>query len=184
MFLGEVPTGERVREHLTIVIIGVDPSTKVGVAVVDDGTILHTEVYAAPRLKGLIRAGNLAGQLMELVTRHQPSYLVFEGYSYSNHDTLVTLVEIGTVLRYFVEQAGIAYYVVAPTSLKKFVTGKGNSKKELILLEVYKRWGHSAETDDEADAVGLAMFGMAMHGKINMPKINMEPVIKVMKTGN
>jgi len=34
-------------------------------------------------------------------------------------------------------------------------------------------------TNDEADAVGLAMFGQALHGAVTLPRTNMEPVDKV-----
>lgn len=50
-------------------------------------------------------------------------------------------------------------YLVAPTSLKKFLTGKGNAKKEDMKLHVYKRWGKECETNDEADAYSLMMLG-------------------------
>lgn len=158
--------------------IGVDPSTKTGVAIVEDGEVLGTTVLISKKLKGLERAGHLASQLLVILQKHDPNLVVFEGYGYANSHTLVTLVEIGTVLRYFTKQQGIPYIDIAPTSLKKFVTGKGNAKKDVMMLEVYKRWGLDGVTNDEADAVGLAMFGQAMHGMISMPQTNMEPVLK------
>lgn len=51
--------------------------------------------------------------------------------------------------------------VVPPTSLKKFVTGKGNAKKNEMLLGVYKKWGQSFADDNQADAFALEMFGLA-----------------------
>lgn len=51
--------------------------------------------------------------------------------------------------------------VVPPTSLKKFVTGKGNAKKNEMLLWVYKHWGESFSDDNQADAFALEKFGEA-----------------------
>jgi crossover junction endodeoxyribonuclease RuvC len=53
-------------------------------------------------------------------------------------------------------------YMVAPTGLKKFITGKGNCAKELILLEVYKRYKMSFDNNNLADSFGLAKIGEAL----------------------
>jgi len=58
----------------------------------------------------------------------------------------------------------LKYEIIAPTSLKKFVTGKGNSKKELMLLEVYKRWGIEFKNNNLADAYGLSRMAMGDRG--------------------
>lgn len=52
---------------------------------------------------------------------------------------------------------------VPPTVLKKFVTGKGNAKKQEMLLEVYKRWGADLSDDNAADAYGLALIAGKHH---------------------
>jgi len=64
------------------------------------------------------------------------------------------------LLRLFLYRHSIDYTVVAPGTLKKFVTGKGNAKKDLILLKVYKKWGVEFEVDDLADAYGLARMAL------------------------
>jgi crossover junction endodeoxyribonuclease RuvC len=76
----------------------------------------------------------------------------------------------------FAEQAALFYFfwamvrrmihadpiVVAPTRLKKFISGTGTAKKEMILKDVFRIWQYDAKSDDEADAFGLAMLGLAM----------------------
>ena len=51
--------------------------------------------------------------------------------------------------------------MVAPQALKKFVTGKGNVKKDQMKLAVFKRWGVEFPTTDETDAYALAQWGQA-----------------------
>lgn len=58
----------------------------------------------------------------------------------------------------------VPFVVVPPMTLKKFVTGSGKADKNVILREVYKRWGITAENDNEADAVGLVYIGAALKG--------------------
>ena len=45
---------------------------------------------------------------------------------------------------------------VPPMTLKKYAAGKGNAKKQEMLLQVYKRWGMEFLDDNAADAYALA----------------------------
>ena len=56
-------------------------------------------------------------------------------------------------------------YEVAPTALKKFVTGKGNAPKDAMMMHAFKRWGFTAATNHQADAFGLAMIAAALAGR-------------------
>jgi len=93
--------------------------------------------------------------------------VVIEGLSYSMRNTTSLLQLAG--LNYFVRQNlflnKIPFVIVAPTTLKKFITGKGNSKKDVMLLETYKRYKKSFDNDNLCDAYGLAQIGLAILGK-------------------
>ncbi len=54
----------------------------------------------------------------------------------------------------------VPFKVVAPGTLKKFVTGDGRAKKDLMLLKVYKKWGVEFDDDNLADAYSLARFAL------------------------
>ncbi|HLN30029.1 MAG TPA: hypothetical protein VK395_19965 [Gemmataceae bacterium] len=47
---------------------------------------------------------------------------------------------------------------------KKFLTGKGNCDKNLILLKVFQKYGIECEDDNVADAINLNMIGRALLG--------------------
>jgi len=64
------------------------------------------------------------------------------------------------VIRLLLKENDIQYKVIAPTVLKKFVTGKGQCKKNLILLKVFKKWGVEFASDDLADAYSLARMAL------------------------
>ena len=57
-------------------------------------------------------------------------------------------------------QNDIKYKIVTPGELKKFITGKGQAKKDLILLNVFKRWGVEFDNSDLADAYGLSRMAL------------------------
>ena len=45
---------------------------------------------------------------------------------------------------------------VPPMTLKKYAAGKGNAKKQEMLLQIYKRWGIEFNDDNAADSYALA----------------------------
>lgn len=52
----------------------------------------------------------------------------------------------------------IPFRITPPTVLKKFVTGSGKAKKNLMLLSVYKKWKVTFKDDNLADAYSLARY--------------------------
>lgn len=53
-------------------------------------------------------------------------------------------------------QAGRYPLLVPPTSLKKYVTGKGNVGKNVMLMSVARKWDIEFTDDNAADSYGLA----------------------------
>jgi crossover junction endodeoxyribonuclease RuvC len=45
---------------------------------------------------------------------------------------------------------------IPPMTLKKFAAGKGNAKKQEMLMQIYKRWGIEFNDDNAADSYALA----------------------------
>lgn len=48
---------------------------------------------------------------------------------------------------------------IPPMTLKKYASGKGNAKKQEMLLQIYKNWGVEFNDDNAADAYALARLG-------------------------
>lgn len=61
------------------------------------------------------------------------------------------------VLMVFCEEKGIPYAGVGVGVIKKFVTGKGNAGKDLMISAV-RKFGFSPVDDNEADAIGLMLY--------------------------
>lgn len=47
---------------------------------------------------------------------------------------------------------------VRPTEMKKFITGKGNAKKEVVMKDVYKKHGFDTNVLDISDAFAVAKY--------------------------
>jgi crossover junction endodeoxyribonuclease RuvC len=50
--------------------------------------------------------------------------------------------------------------------LKKFVAGKGNVDKNVVLKEVFKRWQFDTDDDNIADAFVLMQIGRCLAGQL------------------
>ena len=99
------------------------------------------------------------------------------------------LAAVHYIVRCFLYENKVTFKIIQPTKLKKFV-GKGNFKKNQMLLKVYKRWGVEFESDDLADAYSLARYALSdfldeqkeIKTNLNVSENNIEkepPVVKV-----
>ncbi len=144
--------------------VGMDPSFNgFGIIVLDrDANIVEQKL-----LKSTPKA-EIEDRLMELEKGYEfiPNIVslhsVFlEGPAFlANGQFALQMGALHFMIRLMLKKRGVDYKVIAPGTLKKFVTGKGNAKKDLILLKVYKKWGVEFENDNLADAYGLARMGL------------------------
>jgi len=68
------------------------------------------------------------------------------------------------MVRLALRKCGVDYLPVAPSQLKKFGTGTGQCKKEVVIKEVFKRFGVDTNDNNEADAIVLVHLGAALCG--------------------
>lgn len=150
-------------------IIGIDPSlTRTGIAIGDERECWVTECTSRPRGDALAdrveRYVALASHILEHVEPAEPRAIYIEGYSFGhNHAGQRWLVEFGGVLRWHLVDV-CRVVEVPPATLKKFVTGKGNSKKETMLAHIASRWGRVFDNADLGDAFGLYRLGLVAEG--------------------
>lgn len=108
-----------------------------------------------------------------------PDLVVLEGYSFGTARQAShahALGELGGVIRHTLWRNEQPYVDVPPASLKKFATGKGSAKKELMLVEAVKRLGYDGSSNDEADALWLRAMALDAYGEpvVQMPQANRE----------
>ena len=85
--------------------------------------------------------------------------LAMEGTVLASHAALV-LGELSATVRLAIFDHFDDYrrfpLKVPPMTLKKYAAGKGNAKKQEMLLQIYKRWGVEFNDDNAADSYALA----------------------------
>lgn len=112
-----------------------------------------------------------------------PDLVVIEGLAFMAQGTsLVQLAGLNYIIRSKLAERTWPFMIVAPTTLKKFITGSGKGDKDMMLMEVFKNYGFSAMDNNECDAYSLAVAGMAVLGKPLKKSLKaQEEVIKLLK---
>lgn len=139
-------------------VLGLDVSTYLGMYLLGEdieiGKVLHIE-----KAKGFSRLGAMRDSFVMMLNVWCPDFAVIEGYAFGNRNSLVTLVECGTVVRQVLHALKIPWMEVPPTALKKWTTGSGNADKKKMAAYVKDRWGFASHSDDIVDAHALARMG-------------------------
>lgn len=146
-------------------IIGIDPSlSATGIVVLDEnGSLLDAHAIKPKKLRGMPRLKLIRNHIKELIVREDPELILIEGYSFGSRGrSIFNLGELGGVLRLLFEDLELQYIDVPPTVLKKWVTGKGNADKEMMLASIEAKYGIKFDDDNIGDAFGLAKMGFEL----------------------
>jgi crossover junction endodeoxyribonuclease RuvC len=160
--------------------VGIDPSTKTGLVILENNKV-HTAIEITPQEeRDPHRFIEIARTVLSYIT--EDDVICIEGFSYSSRGAAVSVqYGIGWILRYELLQAGFSYYEVPPSSVKKFATGKGNAKKDEMVLPIYKRWGFEHSSDNVRDAFVLAQMARALREQVELTKFQQEALNKISK---
>jgi crossover junction endodeoxyribonuclease RuvC len=173
------------------IVIGIDASLT-GTAVceiregdTDNHCMDRFSSVPAPGVRGRIdRCSSLIARVMDefsLKNGREDVVVFIEGYSFASPNVAHYLGELGGLLRSELLFACKDLIEVPPSSLKKFISGTGNAKKEQMIAHVAKRWGHIFATNDECDAFSLAHLGLRYLGLVECDNQTQREVIAKLK---
>lgn len=173
-----------------IISLGIDPSlVGTGVIILQNGKILKQKlIKSKPNPSGkpkdeVLRIKKIVEELELIVGEHTPTIAVVEGMAFGvrNATALVQLAALNYFIRSMLMDYHVPFIIIAPTSLKKFATGSGASKKDVMLMEVFKRWDVTILDDNENDAYCMARVGEALLSpKMKLPEFQVE-VLSLLK---
>jgi crossover junction endodeoxyribonuclease RuvC len=147
-----------------LMFCGIDQSlTSTGIVVIQGNRVVAEEQIPFPEEPDYGHLDSMYRKFWELFDSKYTAY-GFEGYAFAaKGNTLTRLVELGTMIRYAAYVAHTSpVYIFAPQNLKKFVAGK-IFKKDETRLEVFKRWGYEAKSNDLVDAYAIARYTQAIY---------------------
>lgn len=139
-------------------ILGLDLGTaNIGVVVLRKDELRYNKCLKPP-CKGVERLAWIWSEIEHVITEYGVTDVAIEGYSYMSKWRAHDLGEVGGIVRLNLHRLNLPFIIVPPPTLKKEVTGKGNSKKEIMILYAFKKWGESFKTTDECDAYCLCRY--------------------------
>ena len=127
----------------------------------------------------LKRLQKIVNEIQELCIKHKPNIAIIEGLAFMARNTtaLMQLATLNYLIRFMLSGMSIRFYVVVPTQLKKFITGKGNAPKDIMMLETYKHYKMSFYDDNVCDAFGLSQIGSGLlAGKVKLNSYQQEVI--------
>jgi Holliday junction resolvasome RuvABC endonuclease subunit len=86
---------------------------------------------------GTERFNFISDWAMKWVHEYKPSVVYIEDYAFGATGRVFHIAENTGLLKYKLWLAGVRYETVAPTSLKKYASGKGNAKKDGMEVAFY-----------------------------------------------
>jgi len=167
---------------------GLDISTKTGLCILGDiendspNVLFAKEIppvyYPKFEYKDLKRAISIAQYLSSRLDdlEQYPDIFLIENYAYGNHYTLATLVEITTLVKNALYEFNIPFLCIAPTALKKFITGSGAAEKHQMKKMCNLKYGFTHESDNVVDAYCLARTLVDIYKGTNVNDLNSERV--------
>ena len=145
--------------------IGIDPSlTENAVVCLDEnGEILESKLIKTDSKSEIEdRINYIYNSIYNIINKYEDNKLInIEGLAFGAKGNAITqLAGLHYFVRINLKNNNLEYKIIPPTTLKKFVTGRGNCKKELMLLKIYKRWRVEFDNNNLADSYGLAKMAL------------------------
>lgn len=186
---------EPIRTPVIPTFIGLDMSlSSTGFCCKTGNTINIETIKTTPRTceNDLARLRFITNECMKRIPKDTAMICIEDYFTPSNKGQIgsaIKLVGLGITMRLALLEAGFPMFIVAPSQLKKFATGKGTGQKSIVVREVYKKWGIDAKDDNQADACVLAHMAEAIACHLNpnvamvtvgeLPKYQLDTAMKV-----
>lgn len=128
----------------------------------ESGKIVHDEVVVSkPNQDDESRLIFLSEKICDMIKQYSPEKVCIEGLSFGSKGQSISQIgALHYLIRIFLYREKIKYQIITPTQLKKFVTGVGNCKKELMLLKTYKKFQVEFDDNNLCDAYCLARIAL------------------------
>lgn len=137
------------------------------------------------------RLVEISGRVRYLLENYPITHVVMEGYAMGvkGGGRVFDIGELGGAVKQVLMERGFDpfakepnFFIVPPKSLKSYITGNGNAKKEEMMGAILRRFGISFEDDNEGDAYALARLALDLGDEIvkfcqkNGPKFYREQI--------
>ena len=160
---------------------GVDLSLNgTAVVIIDEQGKILNQIRLKTKSEDLIETRLLfiAEKVITFLNSQKLERIYIEGLSYSSSgQSTMELSGLHYIVRCAIfREHGLSYKLISPPSLKKFVSGVGNCKKNLMLLYAFKKFGEEFDDDNICDAYCLSRLALDEYKRgISFISINGKP---------
>ncbi len=126
-------------------ILGIDPSfSGCGIAHFGNGTkeffLIKAEKNSSSSIDITRRILKIKEEIRLLIKNIKPDYIGLEGPSFASQSaSVIQMGALNHILRELFIEEGVKFFIIPPTVVKKYFTGKGNSDKLAMIEEAMKR---------------------------------------------
>lgn len=152
-------------------ILGIDPGfERLGVAVLEKGKIgkekvIFSECFkTSSKLEFSKRLFLIGEEVKRVIQEYKPEVLAIETlFLTTNHKTVMHVAEARGVILYEASRAGLKIFEASPPQIKIATTGYGKADKNQIIkmVKLLVDIDESKKSDDELDAIAIAITGLA-----------------------
>ena len=164
--------------------VGLDISiTGTGVVVLDKQLQIAVAecVKTKPQDDWYGRVNNIVSRVFSYIPAPVVCAVFVEDYAFAAKGQVFNIAELSGIIKFRLWSDAYPFLRIPPTSLKKFTTATGTAPKELMMKEVYKRYGVDFNDNNVADAYALARMGYAITQQVNVPAYQKDAIKNVWK---
>ncbi len=153
-------------------ILGIDPGfERLGIAILEKNTsdpkehVVFSTCFKTPASLPFEERLKLIGtEVKEKIKKYKPDILAIETlFLTNNQKTVMRVAEARGVVLYESISAGLQIFELSPLQIKMSITGYGRADKKQILkmVKMLVKIEDSKNSDDELDAIAVALAGFA-----------------------
>jgi crossover junction endodeoxyribonuclease RuvC len=136
-------------------ILALDPATTTG--------------YCSDKGSGILKLGILGkterpekllafyNYLHDTIKKEEITHLVYERPGGSHYNSLVSHASLEAMILLVCQMRELYYLGYSASSIKKYITGKGNASKQEV-IDAVKKLGYDPYDDNEADAIAIFLL--------------------------
>jgi Holliday junction resolvasome RuvABC endonuclease subunit len=155
------------RKPISVNILALDQASKCGVAYQLVGEKAKVELWDLS-IKNKESQGmkwlRFEAKLINFIKKNDIKIIAYELPAGRNINPIIHSSKLICIVEKACADLGLEYIEMATGSIKKFATGNGNAKKDLMIEFAKKLWGYEGEDDNEADALHILHY---LKSKIN-----------------
>lgn len=153
-------------------ILGIDPGfERLGVAILEKNkndkkeNVLFSECFkTSAQLEFPERLHLIGKEVKKIIKEYKPDVLSIETlFLTTNHKTVMHVAEVRGVILYEAKCANLKIFEASPPQIKIATTGYGASNKTQVMkmVKILVNIDNSKKSDDELDAVAIALTAFA-----------------------